>query len=197
MNSKQDIRAGGMAHKLNILALYGVSLVLAIAFYYQLVHNDLPCPLCLLQRAAFVLFGIGLLLNLRFKSSPLHYGMMIVSALAGMLASGRQMLLHIAPGTGTYGSALFGLHFYTLAFIAFLAGLLYTGLLLMLEGREQVGAPTAATAQTGPQGTWVRGAAWLFALLVTLNTLSTFLECGLGQCEDNPTQYMLLQLLGR
>ena len=49
---------------LNLLGLLGVSLVLLVAFYYQLFLNELPCPLCLLQRGCFVALGIGFALNL-------------------------------------------------------------------------------------------------------------------------------------
>ena len=64
---------------LNLLGLLGVSLVLLVAFYYQLFHNELPCPLCLLQRGCFVALGIGFALNLSAGPSRLHDAMMLVS----------------------------------------------------------------------------------------------------------------------
>jgi len=33
----------------------------------------------------------------------------------------------------------------------------------------------------------------IFALLVAANLLSTVLECGAGQCDDNPVRYLLLK----
>ncbi len=75
--------------------------------------GELPCPLCLLQRIDFIALGRGLLLNMRFGPSPLHYGLVIAAALFGAAAAGRQVLLHIVPGSGAYGSPLFGLHLYT------------------------------------------------------------------------------------
>ncbi|MBY9039596.1 hypothetical protein K7461_29900, partial [Pseudomonas fluorescens] len=33
----------------------------------------------------------------------------------------------------------------------------------------------------------------IFALLVAANLLSTVLECGAGQCDDNPVRYLLLR----
>src|SRR5215467_8733528 len=39
-----------LALALNALGLYAVALVLVIAFGAQLLLNELPCPLCLLQR---------------------------------------------------------------------------------------------------------------------------------------------------
>ena len=39
---------------LNALGLYAVALVLAAAFAAQLLLQELPCPLCLLQRIEFL-----------------------------------------------------------------------------------------------------------------------------------------------
>ena len=104
---------------LNLLGLLGVSLVLLAAFYYQLFQNELPCPLCLLQRGCFVALGIGFALNLSVGPSRLHDAMMLVSGLLGAGTALRQWLLHIAPGDAGYGSPLLGVHFYTWAFVAF------------------------------------------------------------------------------
>ena len=46
---------------------------------------------------------------------------MLLAALFGMAVAGRQILLHITPGTGSYGAPLFGLHFYTWSFLLFAA----------------------------------------------------------------------------
>jgi hypothetical protein len=112
---------------LNSLGLLGISAVLVVAFFYQLLFGELPCPLCLLQRAAFVALGLGFLLNIRFGSSPAHYGLMLVSAVIGAGTALRQILLHILPGDPGYGSTFLGLHFYSWAFVAFGASILYAG----------------------------------------------------------------------
>ena len=49
---------------LNALALLGVTTILGLAFAWQFAYDEPPCPLCLLQRVAFMLAGVGLLLNL-------------------------------------------------------------------------------------------------------------------------------------
>jgi hypothetical protein len=33
---------------------------------------------------------------------------------------------------------------------------------------------------------------WLFVGLIAMNLVSTVLECGAGQCDDNPVFYQLL-----
>ena len=67
---------------LNAFGLAGVSAVLLVAFFYQLAMGELPCPLCLLQRGAFVALGLGFLLNIYLGSSTAHYALVIISAVA-------------------------------------------------------------------------------------------------------------------
>ncbi len=170
------------ARLLNTLGLAGVSAVLLVAFFYQLVLGELPCPLCLLQRGAFVAVGIGFLLNVWLGSSTAHYGIVIVSAAIGAVTSARQVLLHIKPGDAGYGSALLGLHFYSWALIAFVGYLVYAGLLLFVEAGNR-------SPGRGPADVPGRAAAWVFLLLVAGNLVSTLLECGVGPCADNPVAY--------
>lgn len=171
---------------MNTLALAGVCVVLLMAFFWQLAYNEVPCPLCLLQRAAFVLIGIGLLLNVRFGPSPLHYGMILLASMGGAFAAGRQVLLHIAPGDAGYGSPFLGLHFYTWAAVLFVAFMLYCAIMLMLDRRRADQAiPLRGNRLTS-------GIVWLFLILVAGNLVSTLLECGFGSCPDDPIGYMWL-----
>jgi disulfide bond formation protein DsbB len=55
-----------LSRLLNALGLIAVDTVLALAFIDQLWFRDLPCPLCILQRAGFAAAGFGLALNLLF-----------------------------------------------------------------------------------------------------------------------------------
>jgi disulfide bond formation protein DsbB len=128
-----------MNRSLDTLALFALSGVLLVAFYYQIVLSELPCPLCALQRVGFIVAGAGLILNLRVGYSPAHYGLALLTAAAAGGASLRQIALHIVPGTGHYGSALFGMHFYTWAFVGYGALVVYVGVMLLLEGHESAG----------------------------------------------------------
>ena len=101
-----------------MLSLAGLSLVLLVAFYYQIVLGEFPCPLCLLQRVGFIVAGVAIILNLTRGARPAHYGLMLLAAVVAGSASLRQIALHVIPNTGAYGSALWGFHFYTWAFIA-------------------------------------------------------------------------------
>src|SRR3979409_2045118 len=95
-----------LAVALNALGLYGVALVLAAAFAAQLLLNELPCPLCLLQRIQFTMLAVGPILNIRFGPRPSHYALSLLAAAAGAAFAMRQVLLHIMPGDSGYGSAL-------------------------------------------------------------------------------------------
>ncbi len=175
------------SHALNVLALYGVSGILLFAFVWQFAFNELPCPLCLLQRAAFVLVGIGFFLNVRFGASSLHYGLVLLGAVGGMVASGRQVLLHIAPGDPGFGSPFLGMHFYTWALIAFIAVIVFCAIMLIIDRHRTDQATVREAAGLAVV------AMWLFFALTVGNLVSTTLECGLGPCADDPVAYELLQ----
>ncbi|WP_174802294.1 disulfide bond formation protein B [Martelella limonii] len=179
-----------LASTLNSLGLLAISFVLLFAFYAQFADGELPCPLCLLQRAGFVMVGVGLSLNIILGVAPQYYGLMIAGAVAGGVAALRQVALHVVPGTGAYGDAFFGLHFYTWAFLVFALVILGSAVMLMLGGfssgqrRRLSGLGLAAVV--------------VFMLASLGNGISTVAECGLGLCPDNPVSYEALDsLLGR
>ncbi|MCQ3830091.1 disulfide bond formation protein B [Microbulbifer elongatus] len=173
---------------LNALALLGISGVLWFAFAWQIVLYELPCPLCLLQRVGFAMAGIGLMLNVCFGSRPAHYGIAILSALAGMVSSARQVLLHIAPGDPGFGSPFLGLHFYTWALVAFFVLGLFLGGLLLLDPMK---VKEAADVSRTP-GWLGKLAVYSFLAILLVTLLSTLLECGFGPCPDDPTEYLWL-----
>ncbi len=175
-----------LSRLLNALGLVLVNLVLLAAFFDQFWFGDLPCPLCLLQRAAFVAVGFGLALNIIFGPKPSHYAVVILSALAGAGIAMRQVLLHIVPGSTPYGNAVLGLHLYSWAFIFF--ALILIGSALMLFSDRQF-------AQMGPISTRLRplalAAFLIFAVLVVLEVIAALALCGVGLCPDNPTGYWM------
>lgn len=187
------------ARILNALGLLGLCLVLIVAFVDQIVFGDLPCPLCILQRVGFVGATFGLALNIKFGPRPSHYAVTILSAFFGALVSTRQTLLHIAPGTGTYGDAIMGLHFYTWALMVYVAIILGCAVMLMFD-RQFTGLGNGEQGHSqfygrlGPSGAATFGIAMaaLAALLALGNGVSTVLECAGGLCPDNPTAYQLL-----
>src|SRR5262252_9088260 len=124
---------------INALGLYAIAFVLAAAFAAQLGLNELPCPLCLLQRTQFALLAVGPTLNVRFGPRPSHYALSLLTAAAGAAFAMRQILLHILPGDPGYGSALLGYHYYTWAFIGFAVAIVLIALMLLFDGQFKEG----------------------------------------------------------
>ena len=176
-----------LAMRLNALGLLAISAALIFAFTDQLVYGDLPCPLCILQRAGLIAAGFGLVLNMRFGPRPSHYGLMIIGALAAGIVARRQVLLHIVPGTGSYGDPFFGLHFYTWMVIVSTLIILGTAGMLLFDRQF------ADDYEEKPLAGWLLASFALFGVLTFANGISTLLECAGCLCPDNPTGYLLLQ----
>jgi disulfide bond formation protein DsbB len=174
---------------LNALSLYAVALVLAAAFAAQLLLHELPCPLCLLQRILFAALAVGPILNIRFGPRPSHYALSLLAAVAGSIASTRQVLLHIMPGDAGYGSALLGYHYYTWALIGFIAAIVLLASILLFDRQFDKNDP----AHPADRSLFVQTAVWLVIGLTGLNVVSTLLECGFAACADNPVVYELLR----
>src|SRR5262249_14156411 len=158
------------------------------AFTAQLWLNELPCPLCLLQRIMFALLAVGPMLNVRFGPRPSHYALALLTAVAGAAFAMRQILLHIMPGDPGYGSALLGYHYYTWAFIGFAVALVLIAAMLLFDGQFK----DETAVQPLQADMFARAAVWLVIALTALNVVSTSLECGFAACPDNPVDYRLL-----
>jgi disulfide bond formation protein DsbB len=178
-----------LAVTVNALGLYAMALVLAAAFAAQFLLGELPCPLCLLQRIQFALLAIGPILNIRRGPRPSHYALSLLVAAAGAAVAMRQILLHIMPGDPGYGSALLGYHYYTWAFVGFVAAIILTAAVLLADGQFKDNDAAAPAV-----GAFARGAVWLVIALTAVNVISTLLECGFAACPDNPVDYRMLKL---
>jgi len=169
----------------SVIELGMILVLLCAAFFMQFFYNELPCPLCLLQRIGFLGIAFGLLLNISYGVKPLHYGISMLSALFTMVVSVRQVFLHIAPGSGSYGPPVFGLHLYTWSFIA-AAFFMFLNIALVVLAeplkRFHVYHEKAVAI--------LKHLAFLLLFIVAVaNTVTTFMECGFGQCPDNPVKY--------
>ncbi len=168
----------------NTMELMGIIVTLMMAFVFQIVLKELPCPLCLLQRIGFLGIAFGFLMNLRFGLRPSHYAMVLLSALYTSFVALRQISLHVIPGTGSYGNAIFGLHLYTWSFIISMIIVVVTTIMLGVDRQYQIRGTDVLFTKTAKII-----AAILFILLVA-NIISVLFECGLMACPDNPTHYL-------
>jgi disulfide bond formation protein DsbB len=169
-------------------------LILSAGVAVQLIAGELPCPLCVMQRIALMLCALGLLHilisardgALTCKAAAVGNGIAIVSALVGVVASGRQMLLHIPPGDPGFGQPVWGLHLYTWGLIAFACQIAGSGGLLI------------ATAWLEEKPVIWRGAArWsaiAFAAIVIANLVSVIAEAGLRwDLPETPVDYLIFK----
>src|SRR5947199_8485070 len=113
-----------LALTLMALGLYAIGLVLPVAVAAQRLLDELPCPLCLLQRIQFAMLAVGPILNIRFGPRPSHYAVSLLTAAAGAAFASRQVLLHIMPGAAGHGPALLGYDSWTWAFVGLVVAVL-------------------------------------------------------------------------
>lgn len=170
---------------LNMLELLGIVLMLFMAFAFEIVYRELPCPLCLLQRVGFLCVALGFLLNLRFGLRPSHYAISLISAIFTSFVALRQIALHAVPGTGAYGSAVFGLHLYTWSFIFSMIIIVVTTIMLGIDRQYQM-------TKRVPLKGYTQAFFIIVVFLILVNFISVFIECGVGECPENPTHYVYL-----
>jgi disulfide bond formation protein DsbB len=186
MDTINNARLAATLTALNVVALYAVLAVLALAFYFQFSRNELPCPLCLLQRIAFTMIAAGLVFNLKFGPRARGYGLILLGAGFGFATAVRQVLLHIAPGDPGYGSPVLGLHYYTWAAIIFAVAILATAVMLLFD------RPLKTDDAPRRLGLAATVAIWLALAVTVAEAGSALIECGFGECPDNPVAYKLL-----
>jgi disulfide bond formation protein DsbB len=173
---------GNYLYQLLILAAFAG--ILTAAMIMQYAFGELPCPLCLLQRAA--MFGIcfGIMRDFRGGFSYRNMGLSLLSAVFLLVVSVRQTLLdiYVRPGHAYVGSAVFGVHMPVWSVIISVMLLLaYAVQLAVLGGdRDLAKAPSRAFPQLKRTGEAV--SLYVMALLAT-NLVSVILQCGFGQCH--------------
>lgn len=163
---------------LNALLGFIISMVLSGGFAIQLFKQEIPCPLCYLQRLGMLGVAAGALMNVKFGPHKRHYGLSLLAACFGGFVALRQIALHVCPGTPTFGHPFWGLSLYTWSFIVFICSIAYIALLLLIFDKEE-DAPV-----TLPMNRWGK-TVWALLFLIALgNVGATLLQCGFGPCAD-------------
>lgn len=177
----------------NHVFLLGYCAVLLSGFVIHFTEWEHPCPLCVVQRMAMMLCAMGpayVIARSRVgqvvRSDVMTgFGMALVGAVAGLVMSARQVLLHIMPPDPGVGSTLLGLHLYTWGLVTFVVVFAGCGFYLLVSD-ELVPGPVRYG--------WVsRAALWLFALVILANAVVVFFEEGVHWfLPDNPVTYRLV-----
>jgi disulfide bond formation protein DsbB len=191
---KDELLTPAAARLLNLLGMLAMTAVLLGAYVYQFTYRELPCTLCQLQRVAMLAVAFGAAMNVMLGPSPRHYGVCLLSALFGLAISIRQTLLHINPffdsksGQPTlsaisnppFGQPVMGLHLYVWGIVLFATVMLAVGVVQLFKGQFKVGAS---------EPKWLARLAGigvvLLVVVASLETLTTFLECGFGACPND------------
>lgn len=170
---------------LNAIDALGLAFLLLVAFILQIGFHELPCPLCLLQRLGVLAIAFGFLLNVQFKIRPAHYALSLLSAILTAAISVRQIFLHVIPGDVGYGVPLFGIHLYTWLFLLCVSVIIYISIIFSIAPQYEYDIPHKTKGMRFlTHATFV-----LVFLLAIFNGISTYLECGLKACPDNPIKY--------
>jgi disulfide bond formation protein DsbB len=192
------VKDGGLSPELaRVLNFIGLMIMIGVllgAYVYQFSYRELPCTLCLLQRVAMIAVAFGAAMNVMLGPDPRHYGVCLVSAAFGGAISLRQTLLHINPFFDTstaqptlsaaanppFGQPVMGLHLYVWGIVLFGTVILAVGIVQLFRAQFRPAAP---------EPDWLArlagiGAGVLF-IVATLETLTTFMECGFGDCPNN------------
>ncbi len=177
----------------NAIEILAITLVILMAFLFQFILDELPCPLCLLQRLGLLGIAFGFLLNIRYHVRPAHYSLSLLSAVLTSFVAMRQMALHINDPLG-YGSAIFGLHMYTWVFILCVVAIIYIALVLGItqQYETQQNKDEIAEAKAEKIRMFSHMVFLILVIMIAANIISTFAECGFSECPDNPVSYIEL-----
>jgi len=166
-----------------------IAAILTVAMGYQYLNNEIPCPLCLLQRVA--LFGVcfGIIQNLRSGYSDRNAGWGLLFSVFLLIISVRQTLLDIypRPGHGYIGSAVFGIHMPVWSVLIATALLIAFALKLAVLGGD---AKQAGTKPGGALGFVAMLASLYVVALCVINLASVVVQCGIETCHTY--EYRLL-----
>jgi disulfide bond formation protein DsbB len=159
-----------------------IAAILTAAMVMQYGHGELPCPLCLLQRAA--MFGVcfGLMQNFRHGFSDRNLGYSLLFSAFLLIVAVRQTLLDIYPRPGHeyVGSAVLGLHMPVWSVLIATALITAFAIKLCMIGTEDGAKPPERTSAIGRLATLL--SLYVIALAI-INFGSVVVQCGLGQCH--------------
>lgn len=178
-----------------ITCILATCAVLLGALWAQFGAGEFPCPLCIIQRMAMMLAALGpAWLLCRAARGPVDahdfaqcYACSILAALVGGTVSGRQVLLHIAPGDPGYGAPMFGMHLYTWAFVVFIVVVAASGVQMLFLPKR---------SESHRVGIGARSSVLLLGVIIAVNAVAVFVESGFHwYLPDNPTSNRLIDEL--
>lgn len=168
----------------SLLILIFMAFILTAALYMQLMYNELPCPLCLLQRAAYFGICFGIILNLRNGFSLRHEGLTLLAIVLLLIISTRQTLLDLYPRPGHeyVGTAILGLHMPVWSIVFSVVLLLAYAIRFSILGYSD--NLRISRLESYPKTALLaRIIIWYVIVLCIYNVISTFMQCGFDSCH--------------
>jgi disulfide bond formation protein DsbB len=157
--------------------------IMTAAMILQFYGNEIPCPLCLLQRVA--MFGVcfGIVMHFRHGYSARHDGLSMLFALFLLIVSVRQTLLDIypRPGHSYIGSAVLGLHMPVWSVVIAVTILSAFAIKFAVLGDENLRDRSSPSAI----GRLARLLSLYVIALALINLGSVILQCGLDACHTS------------
>jgi disulfide bond formation protein DsbB len=182
MSERGSSSIAAMLDRLILLAMLAVlAAIVTAAMVMQYALDEIPCPLCLLQRVAMFGCAFGLIVQLRAGNSERGTGIALIFSVLLLVISVRQTLLDIypRPGHDYIGTAVLGLHLPVWSVIIAVALLLGLAVRLALFS----GAQNATTATRTLPRIIVQPLTIYIAVICAINFLSVIAQCGIGQCH--------------
>lgn len=173
---------------LGMMAVIAAILLAAMAMQYG--RGELPCPLCLIERAAMLGICFGIMQNFRHGFADRNLGFSLLFAVLLLIVAVRQTLLDIypRPGHDYVGTAILGLHMPVWGVLIALGCIGAIALKLVILGSEQ-GKP--APRRGSRTGKIAAALSLLVLAIAAVNAVSVIVQCGLGQCHTEA--YALLR----
>ncbi|MDO8731406.1 MAG: disulfide bond formation protein B [Actinomycetota bacterium] len=169
--------------RLNALGALAAAAVIGGAMFFEFSQDQEPCSFCMMIRFCFTGIALGALLNVRWGIRVSHYGLMLFSAVLGIVISFFDVVSSYPPISSWGSTPFMGLHLASWGFIAFVAASVLIGLMLMFE-RQFAGQPNSdrGLPLTG-SWSWLAHASVIVLGLVTLTDVVISTQvCGLGFC---------------
>jgi len=179
---------GLLSHFFWLGIMLAVVVILSIAMYMQYFLNEIPCPLCLLQRVAFLGIGYGAMMHFRGSPYIRAIGFALIFIFFLEIISLRQSLLDIYPRPGHQwvGSTVFGIHMPVWSFLISLIILLFIALdMIIVEQHTRISITKYFLLNK-----FANILTMLLIILCLINFISVILQCGLYNCHTD--KYLLL-----
>ena len=161
-----------------------IAAILTAAMVMQYVWGELPCPLCLLQRAAMLGVCFGIMQQFRHGLSNRNTGVSLLFTVFLLVVSVRQTLLDIYPRPDHeyVGSAIFGLHMPVWSVLIALALLIALAFeLIFWGGKDHM--REARLADHPPIRALATAVSLYVIALALINFGSVVLQCGVSECH--------------